>query len=266
MVRVFRIYRLARLVRLVPAIAIAALAQSPTTFEAASIKRSGPQSERGSQGGPGSRDPGQYSFGQATLFDLIAQAYGVGYFQISSAIPLDEQRFDLVAKIPQGATKEQFRAMMQALLAERFRLLAHTVSKEFPDFDLTVAKGGPKFKESDSAASGPPRVSSKQSISGGFLVIHLHGERATMADLVHGLLHPGDPAPFGDKTGLAGKYDFDLDYTTELSSVPSANAETPPAPDLAVALRQQLGLQLVRTKVLLDVVVVDSVDKLPTEN
>jgi uncharacterized protein (TIGR03435 family) len=155
-----------------------------------------------------------------------------------SAIPLDEQRFDLVAKIPQGATKEQFRAMMQALLTERFHLKAHTVSKEFPAFDLTVAKGGPKFKESDPTASGPPRVSSKQSISGGFLVIHLHGERATMADLLHGLLHPGDAAPFADKTGLAGKYDFNLDYTTELSSVPSANAETPPAPDLAVALSQ----------------------------
>jgi uncharacterized protein (TIGR03435 family) len=140
MVRLLRIYRLARLLRLVPAIAIAAIAQTPATFEAASIKPSGPKSVRGSDGGPGSHDPGQYSFGRATLLDLIAQGYGVDRFRISSTTPLDDQRFDLVAKIPADATKEQFRAMMRALLVERFHLKVHMVSKEFAAFDLTVAK------------------------------------------------------------------------------------------------------------------------------
>jgi uncharacterized protein (TIGR03435 family) len=73
---------------------------------------SGPQSVRGWEGGPGTSDPVQYSFGKATLLDFIAVAYSVDdSTRISSATPLDEQRFDLVAKIPQGATKEQFRAM-----------------------------------------------------------------------------------------------------------------------------------------------------------
>jgi uncharacterized protein (TIGR03435 family) len=130
-----------------------------------------------------------------------------------------------------------------------------------------AAHGGPKFKEAAAAASGGPRLSSQQSFSGGFIVIHLRGERATMADLVQFLPHSGEP-PAGDQNGLAGQYDFSLDYTIETGSPPGANdqVETPPAPDLAVALRQQLGLQLVRKKALFDVVAIDSVDKLPTEN
>jgi uncharacterized protein (TIGR03435 family) len=247
--------------------AVVLCAQSPPTFEAASIKRSGPQSVGGSDGGPGSHDPGQYSFGRATLLDLIARAYGVAYFQISSAIPLDEQRFDLVAKIPQGATKEQFRVMLQALLAERFHLKVHMTSKEFLAFDLTVAKGGPKFKEAAATAPDHPGLFSQQSFSRGFIVVHLGGQQATMAALAKFLPEPGAP-PIGDETGLAGKYDFSLDYTIEKAPPPSAggHVDAPPAPDLAVALRQQLGLQLIRKKALFDVVVVDSVDKLPTDN
>jgi uncharacterized protein (TIGR03435 family) len=261
MVRILRIHRLARYGGL-SALAIAALAQAPPAFEAASIKLSDSQSVRGSDGGPGSTDPGQYRFGRATLLDLIFVAYHVGRFQISSTLPLEDRRFDLVAKIPPGATREEFRAMMQTLLTERFQLKVHMVSKEFPAFDLTVAKGGPKLKEAEPAADARPRLSLQQSIEGGFLVVHVTGRQATIADLAGMLQRPDDP-PIADKTGLTGKYDFAFDYTVERAAGPS---EVPRAPDLPVALRQQLGLQLVPKKAAFDVVVVDSVAKLPTEN
>jgi uncharacterized protein (TIGR03435 family) len=206
----------------------------------------------------------QYSFGKATLLDFIAVAYSVDdSTRISSATPLDEQRFDLVAKIPQGATKEQFRAMMRALLVERFHLRAHIVSKEFPVFELTVAKGGPKLKPSDAAESGRPRMSANFSTGGDFEVVHVRAQRAPMALLARMLPRPGEP-PIFDRTGLTGVYDFTLDYTSERGV--SGPGAVPPAPDLPVALREQLGLQMSRTKAPLDVVVVDSVEKLPTEN
>jgi uncharacterized protein (TIGR03435 family) len=98
--------------------AMAGLAQpqtggaSASAFEVASIRPSGPHSIRGSDGGPGSPDPGLYRFGSATLLELIAIAYEVKVFQISSSVNLDRQNFDLAAKVPEGATNEQFRAML----------------------------------------------------------------------------------------------------------------------------------------------------------
>jgi uncharacterized protein (TIGR03435 family) len=254
----FQLSRLARVGGLF--ITVTGLAQS-LAFDAASIKLSGPRSVRGSAGGPGSSDPGQYTFGQATLIDLIAQAYDVHEFQISSTFPIDRQRFDLVAKIPAGATQEAFRAMMQTLLAERFRLLVHIVAKEFPALDLTVAIGGPKLKET---AGGQPGISSRFSIEGGFEIAHVMARKATLAQLAMMLSRPSEP-PVLDRTGLTGTYDFMLDYSTERGAA-AGPAGPPSAPDLAVALRQQLGLQLVRKKEPFDVVVVDAVDKMPTAN
>jgi len=155
---------------------------------------------------------------------------------------------------------------MRALLAERFHLKVHLAPKEFPALHLAIAKGGPKLKAADTVAAGQPRISSRFSMDGGFQVVHLRAQQASMALLSQMLHQPGDP-PLLDKTALAGVYDFTLDYTIERGG-PGATGPPgiPPAPDLAVALRQQLGLQLVRDKALFDVVVVDSVDKLPTEN
>ena len=263
MIRILRMHRLAPVAGLASVLAGAAFAQSPA-FEAASIKLSGARSVRGSQGGPGTSDPGQYSFGQVTLPDLIGIAYNIDdYTRISSATPLDENRFDLVAKIPPDTTKEQFSAMMRTFLAERFHLQAHVVSKEFAVFELTVGKGGPKLKPSEAAESGRPRVSTNFSNEGDFVVAHLRAQRAPMELLAKMLRQPGEP-PIFDRTGLSGVYDFTLDYTKERGV--SGPGAVPPAPDLAAALREQLGLQMSRSKAPLDVVVVDSLDKLPTEN
>src|SRR6266700_1776946 len=101
-------------------------------FEVASVPLSGPKSVRGSDGGPGSKDPTRYAFGRAHLDDLILVAYHVELFQVSSKLPLDRDEFDLTAKIPAGSTKDEFRAMLRNLLAERFRMKIHMESRQFP--------------------------------------------------------------------------------------------------------------------------------------
>lgn len=116
-------------------------AQSPA-FEVASIKPSGPQSVRGASGGPGQQDATRYSFDSATLLDLIAIAYHVDYSHVSSKIPLEQNRFDFAARVSSGATREQFREMMQGFLTDRFDLRLHIESREFPGFELVVAQSG----------------------------------------------------------------------------------------------------------------------------
>jgi uncharacterized protein (TIGR03435 family) len=262
---------------MVLAVAVA-FAQPQTTFEVASIKLSGPQSIRGLDGGPGSRDPGRYSFGQATVLDLLSVAYGLDGFQISGKTALDEQRFDLVAKIPQGTTKEEFKSMMQSLLAERFHLKMHMDSKEFPAFELLVANGGLKLKETDPGAppapklegfpdlpAGRPGMTSTYRSDGGITVVRLRAQQQTLAALARMVRQDGPPIL--DKTGVAGKFDFTLEYTIEHAGAAlDATVSIPIAPGLPTALRQQLGLQLVPKKALFDVLVVDSIDKAPTEN
>jgi len=265
--------------------AASALAQAQTggpAFEVASVKPSGPKSVRGSSGGPGTSDPGRYTFGSATLEGFIAIAYHVDYFQISSKVPLDEQRFDLVAKLPEGTTREQFRVMMQNLLAERFHLKVHMLSKEFAAYELVVAKGGPKLKEAAPGNAAAPRSStddgfpdlppnrpgmaSHHTMRGGYEVVRMRAQREPVSQLADFLPTP-DNRPVVDKTGLTGKYDFTLEFTLDRQGASrDEDAQLPVAPSLFTALQQQLGLQLVDKKIPFDVVVVDSVDKLPTEN
>jgi uncharacterized protein (TIGR03435 family) len=238
-----------------------ALAQERLEFEVASLKPAGPKSVRDFGGGPGSKDPGLYHANSASLRDLIANAWNVDYFQISSGTPLDRQNFDLAAKVPRGATKEQFRAMLQNLLRERFGLKVHMERKQFPAYELVVAKTGLKLKEA--VAGDRPGMTAKNSASGGYLLVSLKSQEEPLSILAM-MLHVPDGAPVLDKTGLPGKYTFSLEYTMDL---PGAVPDAPPiAPGLSSALQEQLGLQLVSKKLPFDVVVVEAFNKLPTEN
>jgi uncharacterized protein (TIGR03435 family) len=270
------------LLTLTCAAAIGSAQPAADVFEVASIKPSTSRSVRGSDGGPGSKDPTRYIFGQATPFDLIVVAYHIDNFQVSSKADLTQPRFDLDAKVPAGATKEQFRAMLQNLLAERFHLKFHRESRDFPAYELAVAKAGLKIKPN--AASGPsPQLQPKQdgfptltpnrpglasnfstTATGGILV-RMRVQQQTLAVFAHSLRLP-DGEPIVDKTGLTGAYDFLLEYAYEPPGAIAPNTQPPAGPDPFHALEQQLGLQLIPKKLPFDVLVVDSIDKSPTSN
>jgi uncharacterized protein (TIGR03435 family) len=250
-------------------------------FEIASVKPSGPQSVRGSQGGPGTKDPTHYSFRSATLRDLIAIAWNIQYFQISSKSAVDKDRFDVVVNVPEGATRDQFRLMMRSLLAERFQLKTHIESKDFPAYEVVIAKSGLKLQESGGASesrkpaalpegfptlpAGPGLVSNFSS-SGAYQLIRMRGQQQPISALARMLRSPGEE-PIVDKTGLAGKYDFTLEYTMDMPGArPGGEADPPVAPAIFTALQEQLGLQLVARKLPFDVVVVESFERIPTGN
>jgi uncharacterized protein (TIGR03435 family) len=262
-------------------LALAAVFAEAQEFEAASVRQSGPRSVRGSEGGPGSSDPGRYSFGRADLQTVIVIAYQVEDFQVSSRFAFDKE-VDIVAKVPPGATKDQFRAMLRNLLSERFHLKLHIESKEFPAYALTIAKTGPKLKEASSQSEPAPRswlqegfpdllpnrpglISQYVGSGGSSTLVRMKGQQQPMARLA-AILRQSAGQPVVDRTGLVGEFDFTLEFAKELPE-PSADAgDAPVAPNLDRALQQQMGLQLIRQKLPFKVLVVDSVDPLPTEN
>jgi uncharacterized protein (TIGR03435 family) len=258
---------------------------SPPRFEVASVKPSGPKSVRGEGGGPGRKDPTHYRYQAATIEDLITTAYHVDYFQVASKAPIDRATFDVEANVPENATREEFRAMLRNLLEERFHLKAHVESREFAGYELVVAKSGLKIKESGAAAEahedsrrppgdegfpelplGRPGLISRNTAINGVMLTRLRARQEPFSVLADVLHTPGEE-PVVDKTGLTGKYDFTLEYGSEMSGAPRpGEPQTPVGASIFTALPQQLGLQLIAKKLPFDVVVVDSVDRAPTEN
>jgi uncharacterized protein (TIGR03435 family) len=116
-----------------------AFAQSNRAFEVASVKQSDPQSNAAMKpvnGGPGTDDPGRMAWWRRSLGDLLVYAYGMkpdrilGPDWVTSGDYLIP-RFDIVANVPKGATKEQVQVMLQNLLAERFSLALHHELRNF---------------------------------------------------------------------------------------------------------------------------------------
>ena len=91
-------------------------------------------------------DAARVDIGSLSLAELIRIAYGVKPYQIQGPDWISAERFDVVAKLPEGASKEQVPQMLQALLAERFQLKAHRESKEHSVYALVVGKNGPSLR------------------------------------------------------------------------------------------------------------------------
>jgi uncharacterized protein (TIGR03435 family) len=219
-------------------------------------------------------------------------AYDVKEYQVSGPAWLNTERYDIIAKVAEGATKEQVNLMWQNLLAERFGLMLHHESKEFEVEELVIAKGGHKLKETtvDPAAGldpGPPKFDKSGELAGpGFVsTFRAGGQAHTVAKaqrlskltaMLGGVLR----RPVLDKTGLTGKYDFSIEFNIDLrefglpppgpgGTAPAAapvDAAGEPGPDLAAAVQQQLGLRLVGGKANLDVLVIDKAERVPTAN
>ena len=119
-------------------------ANEQPAFEVASIKLV-PPPEPGKPiafgSAPANNDPGRYNCNFCNLSMLITQAYGIQRYQLSAPVSLDDQRFDITAKIPQGTPRGQVMLMLHNLLAERFNLAIHREKKDAQVYELVVARG-----------------------------------------------------------------------------------------------------------------------------
>jgi uncharacterized protein (TIGR03435 family) len=266
------------------------------TFEVASVKASPPRQPNvpmrvGCNGGPGTKDPGRWTCTNMTVSNLITNAYNLKRYQMSDTEP-DADRYEVAATLTPETTREQFREMLQNLLKERFKLAVHFEKKEVPGFEMVVAKGGIKMKEAqppkdntnDKGLDGPPQRDKE-----GFPILPpgqdsmaiMNGKarwvspQCTM-DRIAGMMINQLNAPVIDATGLTGKYDINMYWEARGFSSgflrggpPGADAAAAPEPDgptIFTAIQDQLGLRLQSKKASVEALVIDHLEKVPTEN
>jgi uncharacterized protein (TIGR03435 family) len=229
-------------------VASVAAGQSPR-FEAVSIEPTEDASFR-LLGGPGTKTPGLFTGAGATLGMLVAKAFDLPDYRLSGPDSIKFTRFNIRAKVPEGITRDQFRLMLQALLAERFKMTFHYQKKEMQGYDLVVAENGPKIKESTEIP--PPEDLDNPPPSGPGPFKMDNGSPVSMAQLV---AYMNAMFPVGDATGLKGHYAISLNWTIK-----------PEGPSLFDAVQRQLGLKFEPRKIMVDVLVIDHIEKTPTEN
>ena len=271
-------------------------------FEVASIKpsekidaASGAQVHLGIQ-----IDGAQLHANSFSLKDYIRIAYRVKDHQVVGPDWISTDRFNIHATLPAGASRDQVPEMLQALLEQRFQLKMHRGSKEFPVYAIVVAKdGASKLKESpldpevvDASGRRAPTDVQASGGRGGTSVKFGRGASFTFADNkleAHKLsmqvfadtLTRYVERPVIDMTGLSGTYDIELQFTPEdyrvllIRCAVSAGVTLPPealmflqgASDESIFKGlQTVGLKLEQRKAPLEVLLIDSVNKTPTEN
>jgi uncharacterized protein (TIGR03435 family) len=285
-------------------------AQKPS-FEAATVKVQDPQVRPVI-----ANNPGRMQLVNRTLASLISLAYGVAADQIVGrpdwmrGDSLGWEQFEVVGTMPANTPRADTLLMLQSLLEDRFKLAVHRETQNFPGYELQVAKGGPKIKESTPGASPVNLDPTKPLPIGedGFVIFPPGPRRAVKMDpgvyrvkcqewttgqLASDLpmmissgegIDPSAARPrVADKTGLAAKYDFVLQFrcarcSPGRSSPDAATSSLPPDaariptgdsgfPGIFTALEEQLGLRLVKANdVPLEVLVIDRVNRLPTQN
>jgi uncharacterized protein (TIGR03435 family) len=240
-------------------------------------------------------------------------AYGVQFHQVKGPDWTTGQAneggalFDISAKVPPGATKEQVAIMLQNLLKDRFQLALHHETVQSSGYALVVAKGGSKLKESaglvgeseqapnvpgpmnlQTEKDGFPQIFPGRNMGGTFKdgTVRMRFRDYPLADFVQQFSF-ALASHMIDRTGLGGKYDFTLEFTPAengalvgiLATLPLAPGQTAalnrngPNPGqldsvstLSSAMEKQLGLKLEAAKVAVDSLVIDHVEKTPTEN
>jgi uncharacterized protein (TIGR03435 family) len=234
---------------------------APPEFEVASVKpmpQSSPQHPE--TGGPGTTDPGQITWSGVRLRWLLKTAYDVELYQISGPAWLDSEHYMIVAKVPEGATKEQVNLMWQNLLKDRFGVAVHHESREFQGEEMTLPKGAFKLKETDLPDSPAPTMPGTASngliVTGDGDTRRILARAQSMAQAAAFLAQVAGH-PVIDKTGLTGRYDFSVEFDISQPCVSCA---------IAIALEQELGLKVVKSTVRLDVIVVDHAERTPVEN
>jgi uncharacterized protein (TIGR03435 family) len=144
--------------------------------------------------------------------------------------------------------------LLQSLLKDRFHLENHFETKEMPAYDMVVSKGGAKLKPFDPAHPPEPPRNRGQAVMMGV------GTTTQIADA----LARAAGRPVVDKTGMAeeGRFGWTVNYTPFSANDSSASA----APDLFAAIEQQLGLKLESRKESVQILVIDHVERVPSEN
>jgi uncharacterized protein (TIGR03435 family) len=273
------------------------LAPAALAFEVATIKPAPPITAAMAAAGQfhvGMKvDGARVDIGYSSLSDLIRMAYDVKPHQISAPDWIVEQKWDILAKMPDGSAPNQVPQMLQTLLAERFGLTVHRENRDSRVYGLEVAKGGAKLKESSPADDDAPlqiatnRDGNSTVTGGGHGVtktemhpdgsMHLVSSKMNLALLCDSLSYYLD-RPVVDMTHLTGNYVIEMEFsaadlrTAAMKSgaaaypIATADAASEPAGLSLIGSVQKLGLRLEPQQAAMETIVVDRAEKTPRAN
>jgi uncharacterized protein (TIGR03435 family) len=197
-------------------------------------------------------DNGLVHLTNVSLKRYIASAYQVDDDQISGPDWLSATRFDMAAKAAGPVEDKQIMLMLQTLLAERFKLALHRETREMAVYALVASKDGSKLKQAES--DGNSRTRSRRG--------RITAEHTSMAELADAMKRLTGLRVV-DTTGLQGVFDFTLEW--DPTSDPASGRQNL-SPSMFTALQEQLGLRLEERKMPVEILVIDHVEKTPTEN
>jgi uncharacterized protein (TIGR03435 family) len=227
------------------------------TFEVASVKRV-PNADPKANGYPAERN-GALEYRNMHMKVILMRAFDLQDSQIIGPDWLWSERYNIDARPPEGASQDKVPAMLQSLLAERFGFKWHMETREGQVDTLVIAKKGTTLKPAEGAV--PYKANTDRTGR------HLH-QAFTMANFAR-FLSLQLQAQIIDETGLDGLYDMTLNYMPEaqLSSMSARGDDLrDAAPPLRVAIEQQLGLKLEARKGPVKTLVIDHMERIPTEN
>jgi uncharacterized protein (TIGR03435 family) len=241
-----------------------ACAFAQPSFEVASVKRL----PIGARHGGTTREvtPTSLTIRNATIGNSIYWAWGYENFRVIGPswrdFPTDVV-FDVVAKTSAPVSEAEIKVLFQALLKQRFGLTFHFEKRDLPVYAMVVDRNGPKFHQSQSAGDMSVKYDA---------VLTTRFERISMARFAMFMDPPYTSRHVVDETGLTGIYDFTLNLEPYIIDPQTGKAilDSRGAIDQELgyiqALPQQLGLRLERKTAPLEVMVIDRVEKDPTEN
>jgi len=238
-------------------------------------------------------DGAQVRVSSLAMKDYIRIAFRLKGYQIAGPEWLSGTRYDVAAKLPAGATRTQVPAMLRSMLEDRFGLKWHMETREAAVYGLIVA-GQLRLKEAEAAPAAPDQpveVNAGGSSAGGSFSLGggsnfsistkgIEGQKLNMEDFTNTLSRFMD-RPVMDMTGLKGRYDFSLPLTTEdyysmaIRSAIDAGVSLPATALQALAAGngdslhsglRDLGLRLEPRKAAVETLVIDHIEKTPTEN
>jgi uncharacterized protein (TIGR03435 family) len=205
---------------------------------------------------------GRYQFRNATMLDLIANAYGVEGEKVTGGpFWLETDHFDILAKAPTSVTPANTKLMLRSLLADRFKLVVHNEDKEMNAWTMTsTGQPGPQLKE---AKNGGPTNCNGQPGDGPNTTLVCKNVTIAVLGQILRQIEPGTfTSPVTDMTKIEGSYDLQLTWTN-IGAIAAAGKDAIPVRD---AFEKQLGIKVELQKHAVATLVVDSVNRKPTDN
>jgi uncharacterized protein (TIGR03435 family) len=266
-------------------------------FEVASVKPAAPNPDPRMQAGI-HIDGSQVHLARMSMKDLVRIASRLKFYQVTGPEWMPGERYDIDAKLPDPSLRDKVPEMLESLLADRFQLKFHMEKKEMPVYGLVVLPGGSKMKQvpddPETDGADPAKRAFQVAAQGGpegvritygpgsefkFGDNKIEGTKLNMTYFVDVLGRFVD-RPVVDMTNLPGRYDFTVPLSQEdynamlIRSAVAAGVQLPPqalrliegADGSLFSALKPLGLKLEGKKAPVEMLVVDSVLKTPTEN